>query len=111
MLSVKARKRGCCITFFLSTIIELAITALFLIAAVYKSSITMYEALLWAIVMFVVVYWSNSAYSGMCIDNDGNSVLSNGTRKVFNFISLLSSIALFAVGAIVFVDYYFYAIF
>lgn len=111
MLSVKAKKRGSYISFILSTLIEFGIMAMFLIAAVYKSSITMYEALLWAIVMFVVVYWSNSAYNGMCIDENGNSVLSKGTRKVFNVISLLSSIALFAVGAVVFIDYYFYSIF
>ena len=111
MLSVKAKKRGSLISFVLSTLVELGIMVVFLIAAVYKSSITMYEALLWAIIMFVVVYWSNSAYNGMCIDENGNSVLSKRTRKVFNVISLLSSIALFAVGAIVFIDYYFYAIF
>lgn len=111
MLSVKAKKRGSCISFILSTLIELGIIAVFLIAAIYKSSITMYEALLWAIIMFVVVYWSNSAYNGMCIDENGKSVLPKGIRKLFNVISLLSSIALFAVGAVVFIDYYFYAIF
>lgn len=111
MLSVKAKKRGSCISFILSTLIELGIMAVFLIAAIYKSSITMYEALLWAIIMFVVVYWSNSAYNGMCIDENGKSVLPKRIRKLFNVISLLSSIALFAVGAVVFIDYYFYAIF
>ncbi len=111
MLTVKAKKKGCVISFALSTVLELGIMAMFLIAAVFKSSITMYEALLWAIIMFILVYWSNSAYNGMCVDEKGNSVLSKGLRKLFNVISLLTSIALFAVGAVVFIDYYFYAIF
>ncbi len=111
MLSPKKKKKGAFITFFLSTILEIAIIALFLTVAIVKSSITMYETLLWAIILFIFIYWSNSAYNGFCVDENGKSVLTKGTRKVFNFISLILSIALFAVGALVFADYYFIKIF
>lgn len=111
MLSLKTKKKGAFITFFLSIALELAIIAIFLTVAIVKSAITMYEALLWTIILFIFVYWSNTAYNGFCVDENGKSVLTKGTRKAFNAISLISSIALFAVGVLVFADYYFIKIF
>lgn len=111
MLLPKTKKKGAFITFFLSITLELAIVALFLTVAIVKSAITMYETLLWAIILFIFVYWSNSAYNGFCVDENGKSVLTNGTRRAFNVISLISSIVLFAVGVLVFADYYFIKIF
>lgn len=108
-MSVKKKKNASVISFWLSIALELVIITIFLLSAFHK--LVMYEALLWVIILFVVVYWTNSFYNGMCVDSEGKSVLSKNTRKAFNIVSTISSIALFLMGALVFIDYYFVAIF
>lgn len=106
---LKTRKKGAIISFLISIAVEMVILAIFCLSAFHL--MVMYEALLWVIILFVVVYWANTAYNSFSIDENDKSVLSKGTRKILNLISTLSSLALFIMGALVFADYYFISIF
>lgn len=103
------KKKGAFITFFLSIAAEIAVMVLFLLAV--NHVMIMYVALLLSIMLFVFVYWSNTAFNELSVTKDGKSVLSKKTRKIFNIVSSILSIALLAVGVLVFVDYYYYPIF
>ena len=103
------KKKGAFITFFLSIAAELAVMVLFLLAV--NHIIIMYVALLLSIMLFVFVYWSNSAFNGLSVNNEGKSVLSKRTRRLFNVISAILSLGLLVVGVLVFLDYYYYPIF
>lgn len=103
------KKKGAFITFFLSIAAEVAVMVLFLLAV--NHIMIMYVALLLAIMLFVFVYWSNTAFNELSITKDGKSILSKKTRRIFNFVSSVLSAGLLIVGVLVFVDYYYYPIF
>ncbi len=106
---MKLKKRGAFLTFFLSIAAEIAVMVLFLLAVNHIT--VMYVSLLLAIMLFVFVYWSNTAFNELSATKDGKSILSKKTRMIFNLISKVLSVALLAVGVLVFLDYYYYPIF
>ena len=103
------KKKGAFITFFASIAAEIAIMVMFLLAVNHK--MIMYVALLLAIMLFVFVYWTNTAFKELSVDKDGKSVLSKRTNNIFNTVSVVLSVSLLIVGVLVFVDYYYYPIF
>lgn len=103
------KKKGAYLTFFLSVAAEIAVMVLFLLAV--NHIMIMYVALLLSIMLFVFVYWSNTAFNELSVTKDGKSILSEKTRRIFNVVSTILSVALLAVGVLVFVDYYYYPIF
>ena len=103
------KKKGAFITFFASIAAEIAIMIMFLLAVNHK--MIMYVALLLSIMLFVFVYWSNTAFNELSVNKEGESILSKRTRIVFNIVSAIFSIGLLVVGVLVFLDYYYYPIF
>ncbi len=103
------KKKGAFITFFASIAAEIAIMVMFLLAVNHK--MIMYVSLLLSIMLFVFVYWLNTAFNELSINKEGKSILSKRTRIFFNIISAIFSIGLLVVGVLVFVDYYYYPIF
>ncbi len=103
------KKKGAFITFFLSIAAEIAVMILFLLAV--NHIMIMYVALLLSIMLFVFIYWSNTAFNELSVNKEGKSILSKRTRKLFNIISAVLSLGLLAVGVLVFLDYYYYPIF
>lgn len=103
------KKKGSFIAFFAAILAEILVMVLFILAI--NHIMIMYVALLLSIMLFVFVYWSNTAFNSLSVDKDGKSVLSKRTRRIFNIISTVSSFALLVVGTLVFIDYYYYPIF
>lgn len=103
------KKKGAFITFFLSIVAEIAVLVMFLLAVNHK--MIMYVALLLAIMLFVFVYWSNTAFKELSVNKEGKSILSKRTNTFFNIVSAMLSISLLIMGVLVFVDYYYYPIF
>ncbi len=103
------KKKGAFITFFLSVAAEIAVMVIFLLAVNHK--MIMYVALLLAIMLFVLVYWANTAFKELSVNKEGKSILSKRTNTIFNIVSTVLSVGLLLVGVFVFVDYYYYPIF